>query len=297
MSKFKIWIDDNKVLPGDAGNVLASDVLDSDVQRINGFKSGTDVSSKRVNSILRQNSLVSKALMDLSGNDTFDYNSTLENIKSAIKNLSNYTVNFTQASTLDNITSGEQLNTTLGKISKQLDALSGFMKEEEGNVNLYASNDTSKGTIEQRLTNLGFKEGSIELASGYTAVTNKLKRQGNYVIGELIFNPDAYKLTYTLTSVNVYTTSNQFLIGKIPIGFRPKNGQNCGIDCWIEFPGFSLSLSNIILKTGAYATITSDGFVYMYLYGYKNFNTNITIRVDHNKSCRINFGYEAKPLT
>lgn len=130
MSKFKIWIDDDKVLPGDAGNVLASDVLDSDVQRINGFKSGTDVSSKRVNSILRQNSLVSKALMDLSGNDTFDYNSTLENIKNAIKNLSNYTVNFTQANTLDNITSGEQLSTTLGKISKQLDALSGFMKED-----------------------------------------------------------------------------------------------------------------------------------------------------------------------
>lgn len=130
MSKFKIWIDDDKVLPGDAGNVLASDVLDTDVQRINGFKSGTDVSSKRVNSILRQNSLVSKALMDLSGNDTFDYNSTLENIKSAIKNLSNYTVNFTQASTLDNIASGEQLSTTLGKISKQLDALSNFMKKD-----------------------------------------------------------------------------------------------------------------------------------------------------------------------
>ena len=156
--------------------------------------------------------------------------------------------------------------------------------------------DNSKGTIEERLDKLGFKEGSIEFASGYTAVTNKLKRQGNYVIGQLIFNPDAYKLTYTLTSVNVYTTSNQFLIGKVPIEFRPKNGQNCGIDCWIEFPGFSLSSSNIILKTGAYATITSDGFVYMYLYGYKNFNTNITVRVDNSRSCRINFGYEAKPL-
>lgn len=146
MSKFKIWIDDDKVLPGDAGNVLASDVLDTDVQRINGFKSGTDVSSKRVNSILRQNSLVSKALMDLSENNTFDYNSTLENIKTAIKNLSNYTVNFTQASALSNITSGEKLSTTLGKISKQLDALSRFMKYSDpdqfgdGNIRMTSTN-------------------------------------------------------------------------------------------------------------------------------------------------------------
>lgn len=146
MSKFKIWIDDDKVLPGDAGNVLASDVLDTDVQRINGFKSGTDVSSKRVNSILRQNSLVSKALMDLSDNNTFDYNSTLENIKTAIKNLSNYTVNFTQASVLSNITSGEKLSTTLGKISKQLDALSHFMKYSDpdqfgdGNIRMTSTN-------------------------------------------------------------------------------------------------------------------------------------------------------------
>lgn len=143
MSKFKIWIDDNKVLPGDAGNVLASDVLETDVQRINGFKSGTDVSSKRVNSILRQNSLVSKALMDLSDNNTFDYNSTLENIKTAIKNLSNYTVNFTQASALSNITSGEKLSTTLGKISKQFNSLSNFMKEDESGVNLSATNATN----------------------------------------------------------------------------------------------------------------------------------------------------------
>lgn len=146
MSKFKIWIDDNKVLPGDAGNVLASDVLETDIQRINGFKSGTDVSSKRVNSILRQNSLVSKALMDLSDNNTFDYNSTLENIKTAIKNLSNYTVNFTQASALTNVTSGEKLSTTLGKISKQLDALSRFMKYSDpdqfgdGNIRMTSTN-------------------------------------------------------------------------------------------------------------------------------------------------------------
>ena len=32
-------------------------------------------------------------------------------------------------------------------------------------------------------------------------------------------------------------------------------------------------------------------------YGYKNFNVNITVRVDNSKSCRVNFGYEAMPLT
>ena len=48
----------------------------------------------------------------------------------------------------------------------------------------YASLDTTKGTIEERLTNLGFKSGSATIASG-SASTNNLYRQGNYVYGRI----------------------------------------------------------------------------------------------------------------
>lgn len=159
--------------------------------------------------------------------------------------------------------------------------------------------DNSKGTIEERLDKLGFRQGSIELASGYTASTNTLKRQGNYVIGQLVFTPDAFaKLHFTISTVNMYQTSERFLIGKIPTEFRPKSAQDCGIDCWLEFYSFApgSSYSDITLKTGAYITFTPDGFVYIRLYGYKNVRFNIEVLVDNDKSCRVTFGYEAKPL-
>lgn len=161
MSKFKVWVDDDKVVAGN--NILTSDVLNDDVQRINGFKSGTDVSSIRVNSMIRQNSLVSKALMDISGDNTLDATSSLNNVIAILKKSDNNVVNFTQADALGNITSGEKLSTSFGKISKQFDSLSTFMKEDEGGVKLYASSDTSKGTIDTRL--LG-KVGFVLLYDG-----------------------------------------------------------------------------------------------------------------------------------
>ena len=48
----------------------------------------------------------------------------------------------------------------------------------------YASADKTKGTIEERLTNLGFKSGSATIASG-SASPNNLYRQGNYVYGRI----------------------------------------------------------------------------------------------------------------
>ena len=45
--------------------------------------------------------------------------------------------------------------------------------------------DDSKGTIEERLTKLGFREGSVTLSSG-TATENKIVRQGNYCILNLV---------------------------------------------------------------------------------------------------------------
>lgn len=171
MSKFKVWIDDNKVLTGDAGNVMTSDVLDADVQRINGFKSGTDVSSQRVNSMIRQNSLVSKALMDLSGDNTLDATSSVSNVINIIKKSDNHTVNFTQASALSNIASGEKLSTSFGKINKQFDTLGNFMKYSDpdqfgdGKVRMTSTNSQNcvqDSTWDPMVPNSGWKGFEIE---------------------------------------------------------------------------------------------------------------------------------------
>ena len=78
--------------------------------------------------------------------------------------------------------------------------------------------DISKGTVEERLTNLGFKQGSIELLGGFTATTNVLKRQGNYVLGELAVN-----------NISVTGTNQTIQIGTIPENFRPKNTVYFGV--------------------------------------------------------------------
>lgn len=73
--------------------------------------------------------------------------------------------------------------------------------------------DINKGTVEERLTALGFREGSITLASGITASTNVIKRQGNYVIGKVEFSPAVAITSFLGTPVD---------IGDVPEYFRPK---------------------------------------------------------------------------
>lgn len=214
MSKFKVWIDDDKVVAGN--NVMTSDVLNDDVQRINGFKSGTDVSSIRVNSIIRQNSLVSKALMEISGDNTLDATSSVNNVIAILKKSDNNTVSFTQADALNNVTSGEKLSTSFGKISKQFDSLSTFMKEDESGAKLYASSDTTKGTIEERLNNLGFEEGSFILASGVTATTNYIKKQGNIIYFKLVF--DGVRLDIDNVPYRFYGQANK-MVATLPSSF------------------------------------------------------------------------------
>ena len=52
-------------------------------------------------------------------------------------------------------------------------------------IAMYASSDYSKGTIEERLTKLGFSEGSFVVSDGATVTVNSIKKQGKYVIANL----------------------------------------------------------------------------------------------------------------
>lgn len=68
--------------------------------------------------------------------------------------------------------------------------------------------DEEKGTIEERLTKLGFKSGSVTLESGVTATENTIKKLGNFVIGNI-------------TISNMRTPKTTVTLGTIPSGFRP----------------------------------------------------------------------------
>ncbi|MDE7439757.1 MAG: hypothetical protein K2N23_04545 [Clostridia bacterium] len=70
--------------------------------------------------------------------------------------------------------------------------------------------DIKKGTIEERLTNLGFRSGVITGSERYRIRNYSLTRQGNYVIGYV---------TFTVNALAVQTE----VICNLPINFRPKN--------------------------------------------------------------------------
>lgn len=69
-----------------------------------------------------------------------------------------------------------------GKLEQFITVLTGSGMTGTGNPPLQGY-DESKGTIEERLTSLGFKEGNILNAGG--SVVGKIYRQGNYVIGKI----------------------------------------------------------------------------------------------------------------
>lgn len=129
----------------------------------------------------------------------------------------------------------------------------------------YASADTAKGTIEQRLTSLGFRQGSVSLASG-TATVNIVKRTGNYVIGNVVgktlaFAPPAILLT-------------------LPSYFRPKTQYSfwAGVQSWVG-PDMS---SNDLIEV----TIRTNGQVYL----------SGTITGYFITEYNLNFGFEANPI-
>lgn len=100
--------------------------------------------------------------------------------------------------------------------------------------------DISKGTVEERLTNLGFKQGTFTVSgtSAEYVQYNSIKKQGKYVIATLsIINRQGYLTVHT----------NDILI---PDEFRPKED--------VEITSF---INRIGATTGflAFITIKTDG--------------------------------------
>lgn len=92
--------------------------------------------------------------------------------------------------------------------------------------------DETKGTIEERLSDLGFKSGTIQLNGNYIQ-SSSLFKLGTFVWGTLTFIPDS-------------TTS---YIGIIPEGFRPYLTRETAIPC-------------VLLNTANGAKYSGNGVVY-----------------------------------
>ena len=166
----------------------------------------------------------------------------------------------------------------------------GTIVVKKSTVALYASDDSAKGTIEERLTNLGFKESAVELSEDFAehALANNIKRQGNYVIGNIDIVSD---------------TTNQIRVGSeigvIPVNFRPKTAETfiaCALST-TNSPYTKYWYSKIIFK------IDTDGKIIA-----QTVNSDTYMQTNDNKYLRgtstlgqgnfdIFFAYEASPIS
>lgn len=156
----------------------------------------------------------------------------------------------------------------------------------------YASSDTSKGTIEQRLTSLGFRQGSVTFTSStFTASENVLLRQGNYVLGSIkgISNLNA-----------VYLPSNG-VIAHIPSEFRPKTTTQVGVIVDVGVTAMNTGVSgsgatSVTLSGTSVCTISTNGDIAVQIANDAN-STGKVYATFGGTVTGIVFGYEANPIT
>ncbi len=178
--------------------------------------------------------------------------------------------------------SKEQITNELGELSSVGHALEAD-HATTATTATYASSDTSKGTIEQRLTNLGFKEGTIVFQNSSqvhidsSKVQCSIKRQGNYVIGELIFLDDG------ASNYVKPTSSRDILIATIPSEFKPKEAVSTTAGYFGNYNQTPI-LGYISINNAGNITLGWMDSVYNSIMYFQRRNSFI-------------FGYEAKPIS
>lgn len=137
--------------------------------------------------------------------------------------------------------------------------------------------DFTNGTVEarfadidERLTRLGFRQGSISVTSLWVqdVTVNEIKRQGNYVI-----------VNFSASSVSYFTTSyREVVLGIISSEFKPKETIQVGAMVRRDISS-PYMLVLVTIHVDGTVTIASDEAFSNYI-GFK-----------------FNFGYEANPIT
>ena len=191
---------------------------------------------------------------DLNSNTNGKYEFELYTYIATSSNVS-LTRNMTYIPNMENMVQNlkSEINGTINKVEKSI----------ESNIN----------DLDKRLTALGFKEGSVTLSSG-TATTNKVTRQGNYVIG----NINVKNLSHNITSN--YTMM-------LPANFRPKSQLSFVVGCGIRVVS---SGGSSVLWGKANITIETNGVITLKEFSF--FGGQIEYLTEFN----INFGFEANPI-
>lgn len=100
-----------------------------------------------------------------------------------------------------------------GKLNQLITVLTGTGIVGSGNPPLQGYN-TEKGTVEERLTRLGFKQGSVTMTVG-TASSQNIRRQGNYCL---------FDLTATFNGIEL-KESTTINFAQLPAEFYPIEGR------------------------------------------------------------------------
>ena len=286
------------------GNITATDKTITAKTFIGEYETGDDTLSINKWS----NTAQGKTILRVKGNSFLYYESllgviakpqTIVNSDIGVETLTSSSKNYIVGFGLD--TKDKSINAGTGSVTaaKFIGNLDGTSTYAD-----YASSDKSKGTIEERLTNLGFNEGSISFVDGITATTNKLTRQGNYVLGSFYIKVNLLKL------FNISDWDGRFISGKyigdVPENFRPAGTDTKMFALWVTNPWpFKLSDNTsssgsigitCSLKINSYGVLTCDVKGEYSGSGKLLLGAQIDSADSANIRLQCNFGYEALPL-
>jgi hypothetical protein len=142
------------------------------------------------------------------------------------------------------------------------------------------------------LTNLGFKQSSITLESGFTAGINSLLRYGNVTLLNLTLTAGR---TYGMTvGSSGYTYSSQILVGTIPEGFRPNTETTYPVIISLRSQGSATSISGAAIDFFTYsqARITTNGYVYIqYVARYSGGGIRPNVSITYDMPIQLRLGY------
>lgn len=162
MSKFVVWID----APTD-NNTITYEELEK--LKVNGFVPNNIISSNEVNSIIRQSNLVACALMNLTGDNTLNHRSSVQDIQNVLgSHFATNINNFTMATTRSNIEPSDTLLIQLGKISKYFNDLGSLAYKSEVDTSDFKSTAVSPNAKNVNTTINGKKISDIFESDGIT---------------------------------------------------------------------------------------------------------------------------------
>lgn len=201
MSLFNIWID-TPITSGDQ-NVISYDTLNQDAQRARGFKAGEAASALRVNTMLRQSSLVIKALMDIIDNSgKLSVTSTSKDVYDIFNKYFN---SFATKATTNSLS--ENISTVESNLDTLIEGLDNGTKVVNNAQNAVYAASASNADNSLNANN-SQKILDVDLEADYPA------NFGNYIVRkEKLVNSNEYYLGRNGTEQTIYTSTSS-LVGR-----------------------------------------------------------------------------------